>query len=530
MTTPNFSDPLETQGCTARQGWTPLLDALPQGVMLVDPEGRCLEANSVAARILQRDRATLRACSLPGLWSNLSAADGSALAAEDLPWVAATRTGTPLVRKTMGWERADGSTLWLEMSAESLPGGGALLSFNDITQFHRQSSQLDRLTQLYAALSQVNQAIVWSATREALLDKICEVMVKFGKFNMAWIGWNDPDNHRVSVASRFGDRTGYLDGVMVRSDDTPLGRGGTGTAIREGRTCVLNDYLGSQAASPWHQAAQTAGFAASAAIPIRNGGKVRGALVVYAGAKDFFGPQELGLLEEAAGDVTFALDHFDFEVQRKQMEGALKESEFFFRESQRAAAIGSYKTDFTTGMWKSSEVLDAIFGIGAGYHRSIQGWLDLVHPDDRAMLDQYLREEVIARRRSFSYEYRIVRNHDGATRWVKGLGEVAFAPDGSALSLIGTIQDITERKRAEAMLLDSQARLQRAESVANFGHWQVNLDEQVVLASDGARAIYGLAGREWSIQTVQELAIPEHRSMLNAALTELVDQSTALQC
>jgi hypothetical protein len=66
----------------------------------------------------------------------------------------------------------------------------------------------------------------------------------------------------------------------------------------------------------------------------------------------------------------------------------LKEREYFFRESQRTGNIGSYKIDFIIGNWESSEVLDTIFGIDKSYDRCVQGWLDLVHPNDQAMMDQ----------------------------------------------------------------------------------------------------------------------------------------------
>ena len=143
-------------------------------------------------------------------------------------------------------------------------------------------------------------------------------------------------------------------------------------------------------------------------------------------------------------------------TDRKRAEDALRESEFFFKESQRVAAIGSYKTDFIKGVWESSEVLDTIFGIDKNYNRSVQGWLDIVHPDDRDMMGQYLREEVIAKRKPFSKEYRIIRKNDGETRWVYGLGEVKFDSNGKILSLIGTIQDITERRHTDAALRESE--------------------------------------------------------------------------
>jgi PAS domain S-box-containing protein len=138
---------------------------------------------------------------------------------------------------------------------------------------------------------------------------------------------------------------------------------------------------------------------------------------------------------------------------------ALRESEYFFKESQRAAFVGSYKTDFTTGFWESSEVLDRIFGIDRNYSRNVQGWLDIVHPDDMEMMDRYLREEVISKRKPFNKEYRIIRKSDGEIRWVNGLGEVAFDIEGNVISLIGTIQDITDRKRAEVALQESERRL-----------------------------------------------------------------------
>ncbi len=126
-----------------------------------------------------------------------------------------------------------------------------------------------------------------------------------------------------------------------------------------------------------------------------------------------------------------------------------EESEYFFKEAQRAAFIGSYKYDLVTGFWESSEVLDQIFGIDQHYGRTLQGWIDLVHPDDRGMMEHHLREDVVSRRQPFDKEYRIVRKADGQIRWVHGLGNIGSDAGGKMTSLLGTIQDITQRKQAE---------------------------------------------------------------------------------
>lgn len=148
-------------------------------------------------------------------------------------------------------------------------------------------------------------------------------------------------------------------------------------------------------------------------------------------------------------------------TERKQAEHILRESEYFFKETQRVGFIGSYTCDFRQDRWESSEVLDQIFGIGPEYERSIHGWLDVTHPEDRERMAHYLQEVVIEQRKPFNMDYRIVRKSDSAVRWVHGRGETSFDAKGSILTLIGTIQDITEQKLAEQQLNDQLTELRR---------------------------------------------------------------------
>jgi len=178
-------------------------------------------------------------------------------------------------------------------------------------------------------------------------------------------------------------------------------------------------------------------------------------------------------------------------TERNRVEEALKESEFFFKESQRAAFIGSYKADFITGFWESSEVLDSIFGIDKDYDRSVSvGWTNIIHPDDREMMDRYLTEEVIIKHKPFNAEYRIVRISDGETRWVNGLGKVNYDINNNVVSLIGTIQDITERKLAEKVIKESQSMLSLALKIAHLGAWEYDVVNDLFTFNDSFYAIF----------------------------------------
>ena len=144
----------------------------------------------------------------------------------------------------------------------------------------------------------------------------------------------------------------------------------------------------------------------------------------------------------------------------KESERILRELAESLQESQRIAGLGSYVLDLKTMHWSSSDVLDQIFGIGLDYVRSVEGWTALIYLEDREPMAEYFKEQVLGQHRLFNREYRIVRHKDRERRWVHGLGRLEFDHDGVPLKMRGTIQDITDRKRAEADLRQSKELLQ----------------------------------------------------------------------
>ncbi len=100
----------------------------------------------------------------------------------------------------------------------------------------------------------------------------------------------------------------------------------------------------------------------------------------------------------------------------------------------------------------------------------------------------------------------------------------------TAAYLADVVWEIVERKRAEDSLKRTaeelrlkESRLRRAEVAARFGNWEFIPGTDEVHASEGARILYGLENREYSMREVQKIPLPEYRSMLDTALRELIE-------
>jgi PAS domain S-box-containing protein len=160
------------------------------------------------------------------------------------------------------------------------------------------------------------------------------------------------------------------------------------------------------------------------------------------------------------GHLQFATLSLDVS-ERKRNESALRESELLLRRTQHVAHIGSYRMSVATGRWTGSDGLDEVFGIGPGYPRDIESWMNLVHRDDREEIHRHLAEDVIKGGEDVDRSYRIVRKSDGVMRWVRAMGQLERDADGAPAQIIGVLQDVTESMLAEQQLRASEERFRR---------------------------------------------------------------------
>ncbi len=147
-------------------------------------------------------------------------------------------------------------------------------------------------------------------------------------------------------------------------------------------------------------------------------------------------------------------------ARRKRTEVALAEKELRLREAQAIARLGSFHWDVESDKVAWSDELYRIYGLEPGESGiTYKTYLEHVHPDHREQVGRAV-ERALATGEPFEHEYRIVRP-TGEERWVFAHTRPIFDADGALIAMQGTCQDITDRKRAEEALLESEKRARR---------------------------------------------------------------------
>ncbi len=345
----------------------------------------------------------------------------------------------------------------------------------DTTVRDAQQAELRRMTRLYDALSQVNQAIVWSRNRQDLLDKTCEVLVRHGNLRMAWVGWEDPATHRLAPVSVFGDESAYVQSVEVYSDDRPEGRGPSGTAFRSNRPYISNRMLDDPLVQPWRADIERRGLRSSASFPVRMGAAVCAVLNVYSDEPEFFQDREIALLEETAGDLSFALENLASE-ERKQAADARARSEKLFSDSMIDSMPGVVYFYDETGMFlRWNKNFERATGYSAEEIMRMRP-SEFFAPEDRALLQERIAEV-------FSYGESSVEapflSKAGVSTYYLFTGR-RIVLEGKTC-LVGMGIDITERKRAETALREAEKQFELIVE---------HLDEGLVIASPDASLLH----------------------------------------
>ncbi|MBE2203140.1 MAG: response regulator [Chthoniobacterales bacterium] len=347
----------------------------------------------------------------------------------------------------------------------------------DITERKIAEARVIRLNQLHTALSLCNQAIVHSASAEELLPKICRDVVESGGMALAWIGFVDEAGLTPRVL--YGRGRECLEGVTFPLDPREaLARGPAATSIRENRPVWCRDFAKDPTTALWHEHGVRHGWNSAAALPLHQRGKAVGAFLVYSDKTNVLDEEVCSLLEKMADNISFALDGYASESERRRAEEALRESEERLRlVLQHISSIAVQRFDRKGIVHYWNEASEVLYGYTA--EEAIgKSLVDLLFPPEAQASIRETLNAMYETRQPIPPGELVLRRKDGEALTVFCNHVIVNRP-GHEPEIFCFDIDLTERKRAEKSLVELNRYLAEATARA---------EELAVKAEAAARA------------------------------------------
>jgi PAS domain S-box-containing protein len=326
------------------------------------------------------------------------------------------------------------------------------------------------------ALSKCNGAVIHAENEMALLNDVCDVLITIGEYLFVWVGYAGHDEKKsVQPVAFKGYEEGYLKIVdLTWSETSERGRGPVGTSIRSGMTQIVR-FLDEPSFAPWKEEALKRGYRSLISIPLTQDNNVLGALAIYSGRANAFDRDEESLLKEITDNLAYGIASLRERIRRESAERRLKEREASLAKAQQIAHLGSWVWDIERNVDYGSDEYYRIYGIKQE-RRPYESFLNSIHPDDR----EYVKRAIYAtlyENKPYSIDFRIVRP-DGTVRFIHGEGEASFNREGKPIKMVGIVQDITDRKKAEIALEATKA---QAELYLDLMGHDINNTNQIAM-------------------------------------------------
>jgi two-component system, cell cycle sensor histidine kinase and response regulator CckA len=341
------------------------------------------------------------------------------------------------------------------------------------------NKELRRLNRALRALSACNQALAQATSEQKLLNQICEIIVQLGGYRMAGIAYAGQDEQKtVRPMAHAGYDSGYLETIELRWSDTPAGRGPIGTAIRENRICIVGDSASDPLFAPWRDVALQRGYAAVISLPLRVAGMPFGVLAIYSEQVNSFEKSEVELLTEMANNLAFGITALRSQEESRRVTAALQEAEAKYRQLVEQVPAISYVAEtgaFGPFLYMSPQVTTILGYKPEDCLADPHFWWEHLNPLDQP---QALREDTWEEGRLFHIDYRMRRN-DGVEIWVRDEAIIVRDPHTGKRLTRGMLVDITERKRAEEALRESEERYRNFVEQSSEGIYRMEYDPPV---------------------------------------------------
>ena len=396
--------------------------------------------------------------------------------------------------------RRDGSPFWVQISARVVKDSqgnfnGSFAMFTDMTE----RKQAEQLVQAQRDLARLTSTV---ASDQQVWPRCLEIALQVTGMDSGGIYLFNETDDTLQLVEHCGLGQDFIQSVAAYPVDTPNAQ-----FVLMGQM-----HYFSQADLQTEPLYQAEGLHVFISAPIQYQERVLGC--VNLGSHTLsqvsgFSRRALEALAAEIGGIAIYL----------RTESALRKNQALLSEAQRIGRMGHWEWTAPSQNLTCSDELFHILGVSPGSNLMTFNTIrETLHPDDQARLYAWDRQ-AFANQTNLDYEFRIILS-DGNMRWLHQFAQVTYSEDGKPIRMLGTIQDITERKQALDALATSQSRLKGLIDSAMDAIISVNQDMQIVLFNAAAERMFGVSASQVIGQSPDQFIPERFRSFYRQRLVQ----------
>ncbi len=409
------------------------------------------------------------------------------------------------VGKASIWKhrRKDGSLIDVEITSHLLDYNGRsaeLVMAFDVTE--RQRAEMER-----QVISEIVQGVITTTNLDELLELAHRSIGKFLYAENCFVALHDP-------ATDLLHWDFWVDKVDPVPPPLPVGEGFSSYVLRRGQPLLMTEELKARMCERGEITLSGSDSASWLGVPLRTPARTIGVLAVQHYEKEgAYSQRDLEFLSSVGDQIALA-------IERKQVEEELKRSEDRLAAAQKLAQIGSWEWDVISNevIWSDEQYRLLGFAPGA-FTPSTDLGLEYVHPDDRPLMQAWMTS-VLSNKKSSELDNRIVRPN-GEVRALHTQATTILDDSGNVLRLVGTSQDITERKAADKALQEAEEKYRSIFEHSSDGIFQNTADGQFVSANPALARMLGFDSPEELMSTRHDI---EHQGYVDPTMRDAFRQ------
>jgi PAS domain S-box-containing protein len=354
-----------------------------------------------------------------------------------------------------------------------------------------------KLNRTYAVIGQINEMIVRVRDKEKLFEEACNIAVETGKYRLVWVGLVNEKEKIIRPYKWKGIESGFLEEISKMPADYILNNDPIQKSILRGQYFICNNILEEDSGFILRKNGLAHGFHSLISLPLIIRNKVIGSFNIYSIETDFFTEEELKLLVEVAGDISFSLETIENEK-------AISVSEVKYRRLFESAKEGIIIINSDNG-WIIDVNPFIVYNLGYSKEELIgkQFWdIDFIKDSmfNKKSFTELLEYEYLR------YEDMPLKKKDGTYMDVEFVSSIFWVDNKKVIQC--NIHDISQRKYAEEKLRESEELFRHSFEYAAIGICIVGIDFKFQRINNAFSEMIGFSDDEIMKLTVSDITHP----------------------